>query len=96
MAQVLWVLYRDPVNGHAPRYAHDDSPAITHYPDRQSAPSPQAPLGFIPDGLVVSWACPPPDYRAHRKGEDAKAGADRWNWVGPCGLENRCGTHLRS
>ena len=51
MAKVLCVLYDDPVDGYPPSYARDSVPAITRYPDGQSAPSPSG-LGFTPGELV--------------------------------------------
>src|SRR5580658_472072 len=51
MAKVLCVLYEDPVDGYPPSYARDSVPAITAYPDGQSAPTPSA-LGFTPGELV--------------------------------------------
>jgi formate dehydrogenase len=51
MAKVLCVLYEDPVDGYPPSYARDSVPAITAYPDGQSAPKPSG-LGFTPGELV--------------------------------------------
>ncbi len=53
MANVLCVLYDDPVAGFPPDYARDDLPRIEAYPDGQSAPTP-AGLGFEPGELVGS------------------------------------------
>jgi formate dehydrogenase len=51
MANVLCVLYHDPVDGYPPRYARDQIPTIEGYHDGQSAPTP-AGLGFTPGELV--------------------------------------------
>jgi len=51
MANVLCVLYDDPVDGYPPAYARDSIPEIDRYYDGQSAPTPQA-LGFKPGELV--------------------------------------------
>jgi formate dehydrogenase len=51
MANVLCVLYDDPVDGYPPAYARDDVPKIAGYRDGQSAPTPQG-LGFTPGELV--------------------------------------------
>jgi formate dehydrogenase len=53
MANVLCVLYDDPVDGFPPAYARDEVPSIESYPDGQSAPTPEA-LGFEPGELVGS------------------------------------------
>ncbi len=53
MANVLCVLYDDPVDGYPPEYARDGIPKIERYPDGQSAPTP-AGLGFTPGELVGS------------------------------------------
>ena len=53
MANVLCVLYDDPVDGYPPAYARDSVPAIAAYPDGQSAPTPAA-LDFTPGELVGS------------------------------------------
>jgi formate dehydrogenase len=53
MANVLCVLYDDPVDGYPPAYARDDVPRIEGYPDGQSTPTPEA-LGFTPGELVGS------------------------------------------
>jgi formate dehydrogenase len=52
MAKVVCVLYPDPVTGYPPEYARDAIPTITHYPNGQTAPSPDGPLGFKPGDLV--------------------------------------------
>src|SRR6185295_4224289 len=53
MANVLCVLYDDPVDGYPPSYARDEIPAIERYHDGQSTPTPAA-LGFRPGDLVGS------------------------------------------
>jgi formate dehydrogenase len=52
MAKALCVLYPDPVTGYPPKYARDDIPTISHYPNGQTVPSPKGPLGFKPGELV--------------------------------------------
>lgn len=42
MANVLCVLYDDPVEGFPPSYARDEVPPITSYPGGQTAPTPDA------------------------------------------------------
>ncbi len=51
MANILCVLYDDPVDGYPPSYARGDVPRIERYPDGQSAPTPEG-LGFRPGELV--------------------------------------------
>jgi formate dehydrogenase len=51
LAKVLCVLYPDPVNGYPPTYARDSIPKITHYPDGQTVPNPQA-IDFKPGELL--------------------------------------------
>jgi formate dehydrogenase len=51
MANILCVLYDDPVDGYPPSYARDDVPRIERYPDGQLAPTPEG-LGFRPGELV--------------------------------------------
>jgi formate dehydrogenase len=51
MANVLCVLYDDPVDGYPPAYAREDLPRIERYHDGQSTPTP-AGLGFEPGELV--------------------------------------------
>jgi formate dehydrogenase len=51
MANVLCVLYDDPVDGFPPDYAREEIPRVPGYPGGQSAPSPQG-LGFRPGELV--------------------------------------------
>src|ERR1700719_3614075 len=41
MANVLCVLYDDPVDGYPPAYARDEIPHIEHYYDGQRTPTPQ-------------------------------------------------------
>ena len=53
MAKVLAVLYPDPVDGYPPKYARDDIPKITHYPDGQTTPTPSA-IDFKPGELLGS------------------------------------------
>ncbi len=53
MANVLCVLYDDPVDGYPPAYARDAIPKIERYPDGQTTPTPRA-LGFKPGELVGS------------------------------------------
>ena len=40
MAKVVCVLYDDPIDGYPPKYARDNIPKITKYPDGQTAPTP--------------------------------------------------------
>jgi formate dehydrogenase len=51
MANVLCVLYDDPVDGYPPAYARDEVPKIERYHDGQSAPTP-AGIGFTPGELL--------------------------------------------
>ncbi len=51
MANVLCVLYDDPIGGYPPPYARDDIPKIERYYDGQSTPTPQA-IGFRPGELL--------------------------------------------
>jgi formate dehydrogenase len=51
MANVLCVLYDDPVDGYPPSYAREGIPKIERYHDGQSTPTP-AGLGFTPGELV--------------------------------------------
>jgi formate dehydrogenase len=51
MANVLCVLYDDPVDGYPPAYPRDDVPRIERYPDGQTTPTPQA-LDFTPGDLL--------------------------------------------
>ena len=51
MANVLCVLYDDPVDGYPPAYARDEIPMIERYHDGQSTPTPEA-IGFRPGELL--------------------------------------------
>ena len=51
MANVLCVLYDDPVDGYPPAYARDSVPRIERYHDGQTTPTPHG-LGFDPGELV--------------------------------------------
>ncbi len=51
MANVLCVLYDDPVDGYPPAYARDSVPKIERYHDGQTTPTPRG-LGFQPGELV--------------------------------------------
>ncbi|HEX4189077.1 MAG TPA: NAD-dependent formate dehydrogenase [Solirubrobacteraceae bacterium] len=51
MANVLCVLYDDPVDGYPPRYPRDQIPRIERYPDGQSTPTPES-IGFTPGELL--------------------------------------------
>jgi formate dehydrogenase len=53
MAKVLAVLYPDPVDGYPPKYARDDIPKITHYPDGMTTPTPSK-IDFKPGELLGS------------------------------------------
>ncbi|HET9322329.1 MAG TPA: NAD-dependent formate dehydrogenase [Gaiellaceae bacterium] len=53
MANVLCVLYDDPVGGYPPAYARDGIPAIERYPDGQVTPTPSA-IDFTPGDLLGS------------------------------------------
>jgi formate dehydrogenase len=53
MANVLCVLYDDPVSGYPPAYARDDIPKIEHYYDGQSTPTPER-TDFTPGELLGS------------------------------------------
>lgn len=53
MANVVCVLYDDPVDGYPPKYARDGIPHIERYPDGQTAPTPQA-IDFTPGELLGS------------------------------------------
>src|SRR6187551_216134 len=53
MANVLCVLYDDPVDGYPPSYARDEVPTIERYHDGQSTPTPEE-LGFEPGELLGS------------------------------------------
>jgi len=51
MANVLCVLYDDPVDGYPPRYARDDIPRIDRYYDGQLTPTPKD-IDFTPGELL--------------------------------------------
>src|SRR5437588_12987503 len=51
MANVLCVLYDDPVDGYPPSYARDQIPVIERYYDGQTTPTPQA-IDFTPGELL--------------------------------------------
>jgi formate dehydrogenase len=53
MANVLCVLYDDPVTGYPPPYARDEIPMIERYPDGQTAPTPER-IDFTPGELLGS------------------------------------------
>ncbi len=49
--KVVCVLYADPVDGYPPKYARDDIPKLSRYPDGQTMPSPGA-IHFEPGELL--------------------------------------------
>lgn len=53
MAKIVCVLYDDPVDGYPTSYPRDDLPALSHYPDGQTVPSPRA-TDFRPGELLGS------------------------------------------
>jgi formate dehydrogenase len=53
MANVLCVLYDDPVDGYPPSYARDGIPKIERYPDGQTTPTPER-IDFTPGELLGS------------------------------------------
>src|SRR5512133_2336225 len=53
MANILCVLYEDPVDGDPPAYARDEVPKIESYHDGQTAPTPEA-IDFTPGELLGS------------------------------------------
>src|SRR5256712_1812464 len=53
MANILCVLYDDPVDGYPSSYARDDIPKIESYYDGQTAPTPEA-IDFTPGELLGS------------------------------------------
>ena len=53
MANILCVLYDDPVDGYPPSYARDDVPKIESYHDGQTAPTPEE-IDFTPGELLGS------------------------------------------
>ena len=53
MAKVVCVLYDDPVDGYPKSYVRDNLPKLTHYPDGQTLPTPEA-IDFVPGHLLGS------------------------------------------
>src|SRR6266571_4892123 len=53
MANVLCVLYDDPVDGYPPAYPRDEIPTIERYPDGQTTPTPER-IDFTPGELLGS------------------------------------------
>ena len=53
MANVLCVLYDDPVDGYPPVYARDGIPTIERYPDGHTTPTPEQ-IDFAPGDLLGS------------------------------------------
>src|SRR2546430_15114920 len=53
MANILCVLYDDPVEGHPRSYARDDIPRIERYYDGQTTPTPER-IDFEPGELLGS------------------------------------------
>ena len=53
MANILCVLYDDPVSGYPPEYAREEIPTIEGYHDRQTTPTPEA-IDFTPGELLGS------------------------------------------
>ncbi len=53
MANVLCILYEDPVDGYPPSYARDGIPSIERYPDGQTTPTPEG-IDFTPGDLLGS------------------------------------------
>ena len=51
MANILCVLYADPVDGYPPSYPRDDVPSIERYHDGQTTPTPEA-IDFTPGELL--------------------------------------------
>jgi formate dehydrogenase len=51
MANVLCVLYDDPVDGYPPQYPRDEIPEIDRYPDGQTTPTPER-IDFTPGELL--------------------------------------------
>jgi formate dehydrogenase len=49
--KIVCVLYDDPVDGYAPKYARDDIPKLSRYPDGQTLPTPSA-IDFEPGQLL--------------------------------------------
>jgi formate dehydrogenase len=53
MANILCVLYDDPVSGYPPEYARDEIPEVEGYHDGQTTPTPEA-IDFTPGELLGS------------------------------------------
>jgi formate dehydrogenase len=53
MANVICILYDDPVGGYPESYARDDIPTLERYPDGQTLPTPEA-IDFRPGQLLGS------------------------------------------
>jgi formate dehydrogenase len=51
VANIICVLYDDPVDGYPPEYARDRVPSIERYPDGQTTPTPQG-IDFTPGELL--------------------------------------------
>lgn len=49
--KIVCVLYDDPVDGYPPKYARDDIPKLSRYPDGQTLPTPSA-IDFTPGELL--------------------------------------------
>lgn len=49
--KILCVLYDDPVDGYPPKYARDDIPKLSRYPDGQTLPTPSG-IDFAPGELL--------------------------------------------
>jgi formate dehydrogenase len=49
--KILCVLYDDPVDGYPPKYARDDIPKLSRYPDGQTLPTPSG-IDFTPGELL--------------------------------------------
>ncbi|CAN5316031.1 NAD-dependent formate dehydrogenase [soil metagenome] len=49
--RIVCVLYDDPVDGYPPKYARDDIPELSRYPDGQTLPTPSA-IDFTPGELL--------------------------------------------
>lgn len=53
MANILCVLYEDPITGYPKSYARDSIPKLEKYPDGQTMPSPSS-IDFVPGHLLGS------------------------------------------
>jgi formate dehydrogenase len=51
--KIIAVLYDDPITGYPPKYAREQIPEITHYPDGQTVPNPKK-IDFKPGELLGS------------------------------------------